>query len=317
MPNFRELARDVDQTMLTVEQATLDTFLGWFMPLEERLQREVRRIAREAGGNATQAQAFRMARAQALAAQLRTITDQMQVVADSPIPSAFMELQRRSYEGGISTAQRTLTAYNAELPANMLLSTFGPAVDLDRLTSLATASVERLSRHAPEVVESILTVVQEGLSRGSGVGKMTRDVQQVTDLFRYQAERIVRTESMSTSDDARRATFTRNDVEFVQRVAVNDARVCPFCLYRDGMVYRLADRPTAVLHPNDRCVLVPWRRDWPEDVRGDEEHAERRREALRAAQATDPDFKPNDGPTYWERQAGQQPPAPVWTPGGL
>lgn len=314
MPNFAALAQDVDQAMLTVEEGILDLIRAWLAPIEDELMREVRRVTREAAADPTAARAFRIARAQAAAARVRTVAEQLAITADTPIPAAFMEMQRRTYEEGIRTAQATLTAYNAELPAAMLLSTFGPDVDLERLASLAADSVARLRRHAPEIIERIQTVLSDGLVRGRGVGRMTREIQQVTDLFRYQAERIVRTEAMSTSDDARRRTFARNGVEHVQRVATNDARVCPFCAARDGFVYRLADRPTAVLHPNDRCVLVPWREDWPPAVRGDGEHAARRREAIRRAQAEDPSFEPNFGPTPWERESPGGAPEPIWTP---
>lgn len=314
MPSFDHLAEMVDTATLTVEEATLRTILAWLRPIERDLQETARRAALAMKADATQTLAFRKARAEVLAAQIRTIAQQLTLVGDSDVPAAFMEMQRRSYEAGIDTGVRTLRAFDDELPAAQALTTFGPRVDLDRLASLAADSTRRLHLHTQEIVEQIQQVMADGLTRGTGVGRLTRDVRDRTKMLRYQAERIVRTEAMSTADDARRATFQRNDLQHVQRVATNDSRVCPFCAYRDGMVYRLADRPVAVLHPNDRCVLVPWKEDWPAAVRGDDEHAQRRREAIRRAQADDPDFTPNDGPTYWERQRNEQPPTPVWTP---
>jgi len=312
VPDFDRLADMVDRVSLAIEQETLDTFLAWFRPIERSLVEETRRAALAMRGLADAETAVRQARAATLLAQVRTIIDQLEVTPASGVPASFIEQQRRSYEAGIDTGRRTLAAYRDELIEE--ITTFAPRVDLDRLTSLATRSTERLHRHSRDTIDAVGRVLSEGLSRGDGVGKLTNAVQDQTRLFAYQAERIVRTEAMSTTDDARVATFTANSIEYVQRVATNDARVCPFCSYRDGMVYRLADRPTAMLHPNDRCVLVPWAPDWPPGVRGDAEHRARRSEAITRATVADPSFKPNDGPAPFEVMNGTRAPTPVWTP---
>lgn len=312
MPDFDHLAEMVDRVSLSIENDTLRVILGWLRPIELRLIEETR-VARRALGDVDDlSDALRQARAQTLLAQVRTIIPQLEVGPDSGIPASFIEQQRRSYEAGIETARRTLDAYAAELPGD--LTSFAPRVDLDRLTSLATASTERLHRHSLDTIERVGRILSEQMSRGTGVGRITELLRAETNLLRYQAERIVRTEAMSTSDDARRDTFGRNGIDYVQRVATNDARVCPVCAYRDGRVYRLSDRPTAMLHPNDRCVLVPWRPDWPDAVRGDSEHRTRRRQAITAARRRDPDFEPDDGPAPFETMNGTSEPTPVWTP---
>lgn len=313
--NFDRLANGVDRAAAGVERSTLDTITGWLRPLENQLLEDVRRATLQSQIEPTQALAFRQARAQALIAEVNATLDLLDMSDGTPIPEAMLRMQREGYDAGIQTAVNTLDEYNSELPSRMAIGTYGPRVPLDQLAVMADRSSILLRGHSREAVAGIQRILAQELARGSGVGRTTAAVRRQTNMLRYQAERIVRTETMSSVDGARRQTFERNGIEFVQRIATNDGRVCANCLARDGNVYRLSDNPSAVLHPNDRCVLVPWREDWPDAVRGDDEHRARKREALKRNRAENPDFQPDDGPTYWERQAGKQPPEPVFAPG--
>src|SRR5690606_27536248 len=108
---------------------------------------------------------------------------------------------------------------------------------------------------------------------------------------------------------ARRETYRENGVEYVQRMATMDSRVCGYCAYRAGNVYRIDEAPAA-LHPNDRCYNAPWRPEWAEMGLADEEWFSNHKEAS-LARTQD---RAHTGAAPFERASGIEPPQPVWSP---
>lgn len=126
--------------------------------------------------------------------------------------------------------------------------------------------------------------------------------------YRYWAERIVRTEGMNAYNEHHLNGLRAADADdpgYQKRWDASiDGRTCPICRDLDGTVadidkpfpgpLRLMHPPA---HPNDRCTVTPWRREW-----SDGEHVE----------AVDP------GPAIVEAQkvapAPQAAPAPVTVP---
>lgn len=104
-------------------------------------------------------------------------------------------------------------------------------------------------------------------------------------LFRrygYWAERLVRTEGIEAYNrehlrDLRE--HAEGDPGYVSRWdAAEDSRVCEICRSLDGLVVTLtddfpagaygadSDRRHPPAHPNCRCALIPWRREWEGEV---------------------------------------------------
>lgn len=91
--------------------------------------------------------------------------------------------------------------------------------------------------------------------------------------YRHWAERVVRTEVMdayNTHHAVALADLERRDPGYSKRWdAFFDRRTCPVCKAFDGVVLAVdaefapgVPRPPA--HPNDRCRLTAWRKEWAE-----------------------------------------------------
>jgi SPP1 gp7 family putative phage head morphogenesis protein len=132
---------------------------------------------------------------------------------------------------------------------------------LDAISQIVTGSAQRLWRYSDEFIDKAKEEIISGMVAGRGYRQVARALRVAKDLTRYQAERIVRTETVSASDDARRDMYRGNGVEYVQRYTAQDRRVCGYCVARAGNVYLATEAPAA-LHPNDRCYNLPWKPEW-------------------------------------------------------
>jgi len=151
-----------------------------------------------------------------------------------------------------------------------------------RLTSIGDARVAnglaRLLQHTEETARIIEGIIIDGAVAGTGWGKMSREVRKATGLTHYSAERIVRTESMEAIDTARNEQYEEDNVDFVIVLATADDRVCGYCAWRSGKVYRREDIQLP-FHPNCRCTTAAVRKEFVESGADDiswldEHHAE-------------------------------------------
>jgi len=173
--------------------------------------------------------------------------------ADPQVRRAMNSLLAEAYNLGIANSAELLSALGED-------PTF-IGLDLDAITQIVTGSSQRLWRYSDEFIDKAKEIIVSGMVSGRGFRQVARDLRVANDTTRYQAERIVRTEAVSASDDARRDMYGQNGIEYVQRYTAQDTRVCGYCVARAGNVY-LANEAPAALHPNDRCFNLPWKPEW-------------------------------------------------------
>ena len=128
---------------------------------------------------------------------------------------------------------------------------------IEAIADLANNTVKRLKNYDSEFQEKASQILMIGTSQGWGVQKTSSALKSQFGIFKSQAERIVRTESISAMDAASVKTYLANGVKYIQRVATEDDRTCAYCLSRAGQIYPIGEAP-AVIHPNDRCYNMPW-----------------------------------------------------------
>jgi SPP1 gp7 family putative phage head morphogenesis protein len=303
MPDGRRLealVRQLDRTLNTVERQAITRLDSALRASAVRLEDELRRLytlARDAG--ATESIAFREARARALLTQVRGALD---LTGSAQGQFAFGELGRASYVAGAENATRALSAYGT----TTALPTLAPLSAAARATN-ATA---RLAAHGSTFAQRAEAIVIDGLIRGRGFRPTASELRRETGILRYQAERIVRTESIAAADEARRDTYKEAGVEAVQVFSTADERLCGYCANRSGRVYKLGDIEVP-FHPNCRCYLAPWRQEWQDaGLTDDEWAAEHRKKSL--DRANEPQ---KTGPAPSERWRGvTEAPTPVWSP---
>lgn len=234
--------------------------------------------------------------------------------ATGPLASEFRAGIAAAFDEGLASAQRAAITTGALTAAEVAAVTaFGARVDLDLIASITRQTLTTLERVGADGLRRIEDAVVRGSIRGAGPRATARLVREAVDVTRYEGERIARTVFMRANNDARTEAFRDMAVDYVQHNAANDDRTCSYCEARHGMVYRLADAPDPTLHPNCRCVHVPWREDmrnraddYFERTRAEMRH--RREDEGRAgtiATARAP----------FERMEDRDPPAPVWAPG--
>jgi len=243
--------------------------------------------------------AMREARARLLLEQVRAALD---ITSGAPADDVLRALVSDAYEVGAGNALDALSLYQREVVS------LSSGVRADVLARATNASA-RLSRHGREFAEKAEQLIIDGITRGRGWTATARELRRETRTTLARAEMIVRTESITASDDARRAAYAENGVQYVQRMATMDDRVCGWCAYRAGNVYRVDEAPVA-LHPGDRCYNAPWKPEWQEaGLTDDEWFRQHRAEAI---ERSGDDV--HRGVAPFEKANGVDAPTPVWTP---
>ena len=117
-------------------------------------------------------------------------------------------------------------------------------------------------------------------SRGETIDELTRRLQaKLPHVFhgeRWDAERLARTETMNAANEYHHEALreaTKDDDKLMERWdACHDGRLCVECASLDGQVTEVdedfkarsgAHDEKPPIHPNCRCVLLPWRETWP------------------------------------------------------
>lgn len=296
------LVREFDRALNRLERDAIQRLDGALRLAAQRLEAELRRSYILALDDAalTQSVLMREARARILLEQVRAGLD---LTTGSQANSVFSQLLVESFDLGARNALDMLGAYQTQVVS---LSSGA------RLTVAARATMasSRLSHHGADLALKVEQLVIDGIVRGRGWGRTASELRRETNLTRRKAEQLVRTESITASDDVRRDTYQANGVEYVQRMATMDDRVCSYCAARAGNVYR-ADQAPVALHPGDRCYNAPWKPEWQElGLTDDDWMRAHRLEAIERSGK-----EPNYGPAPFERSQGMtSAPTPFWSP---
>lgn len=241
--DLERLIRRFDRVLGSIEADALRRLDAALKVSMGRLEDELRRLYRQAAAEGlTEGQALREARARVLLSQVQA---SLTVTNGAQADDVFMQLVRRSYAAGAENALSALSLYQQQLVA---LSSGIRAEVLVRATNASARLAHRGTVFAMNVEQRII----DGITRGQSWARTAREIRQAEGVLLYDAERLVRTESIIASDEARRESYQANGVEYVQRLATMDSRVCGYCAERAGSVYRATEAPAA-LHPN--CVV--------------------------------------------------------------
>jgi SPP1 gp7 family putative phage head morphogenesis protein len=255
------------------------------------------------GGSKELGRAVREARARALLEQARGL---LNVIP----PTARADLEELVREGallGVESANALTTLYDPALVASFSV------VPQEAVLAAASNSYSRLLQHGTVAAQKMSDQIVSGIATGSSWRKVATAIKRETGITRRQAETIVRTESVQAHDEGHKAAYRDQGIEYVQRLATLDTRVCGYCAARAGNVYKLEDAP-ATLHPNDRCRNIPWKPEWQQAGLTDDEWT-RKHKAGVIQKLEDAGGKPHSGLAPFEKAAGlKEPPKPVWTP---
>lgn len=207
-------------------------------------------------------------------------------------------LTATSAEGGTLAGE----LIKAAAPDGFDLKPFA-GVNIAAVAASARDSTTRLQSWSDQYRERIGAVVQQGLVQGWGATKVATVLQGQLGILKGRAEAIARTESISAFDTSSRDRYARNGIQYVQLFAVGDRRVCGYCSWRTGKVFRL-DEARVPSHVRCRCYSVPWSQEWE----GDAEFVRGYAGKVQAA-GLEP---PKSGAAPFEQAAGLSAPTVVW-----
>lgn len=299
---IERLAREFDRELRRLEATAITRLDAALYKAAQRLEAELRRYYMRTLEEAALSPnlLLREARARLLLEQVRAA---LNITAGAQANAAFTELIGGAFDLGERDALKWLSEYGEQLvglSSNARLN----------VAARATATADRLAHHGAAFAMKTEELVIDGIVRGRGFGATARELRRETNLTRWKAEQLVRTESVSASYASRVETYRSNGIEEEQVICVMDAHLCSWCASRAGRTYRLGDIELP-FHPNCRCMTVPIRPEWREAGLTDDDWArEHRRESLERASGP-----PRTGPTPWEQQRGlTKAPVPTWSP---
>lgn len=111
------------------------------------------------------------------------------------------------------------------------------------------------------LVSGVQTTLTQGLLRGDSVHKLTESIRGRFGVSRYQAGRLVRTETTYFNAQASRETYKDIGVEQVEILETLDRHTCDLCGGLDGTIIPLSQYEPGVtvppFHPNCRGTTCP------------------------------------------------------------
>lgn len=109
---------------------------------------------------------------------------------------------------------------------------------------------------APAIREKAKEVLIQSFDEGLGYMQIASNLQEVTDMARWKALTIARTETNEAYRAATRDFYQQAEIEQYVWMSILDPRTCLICWSLHGRKFKSSKK--AFSHPNCRCTLVPY-----------------------------------------------------------
>lgn len=121
---------------------------------------------------------------------------------------------------------------------------------------------DRIWRNKAQLLNWINDDLTKGIVRGDSIQKMTKSLKERCNVAKYQAERLVRTESCNAYTQGTIDGYEDSKVvDAVEIMAAGDERMCPTCSSKDATTVILSEARAGdnipPIHPNCRCCVCP------------------------------------------------------------
>jgi SPP1 gp7 family putative phage head morphogenesis protein len=138
------------------------------------------------------------------------------------------------------------------------------AVPREEATLLAIGIQTNVRTVADDLLKDVARIAAEGYQQGLGAEQIARNIEQDSDTVRWNAKRMVRTETMRVCDVISKNRYEAAGCDGYMSYPTDDDRLCTTCLqYATGgtgtrlKVYGLDEPMTLPWHPNCRCCRIP------------------------------------------------------------
>ena len=118
-------------------------------------------------------------------------------------------------------------------------------------------------KNKDKLIAFINTELRRGIVQGIDVRKTTKKLQETMQVQKYQAKRLVVTETQVAQQSGALEGYRKSGVvEKVRVISAGDKRVCGECIDKDDTIMPLAEAVVGdtipPFHPNCRCTVVPY-----------------------------------------------------------
>ncbi len=121
--------------------------------------------------------------------------------------------------------------------------------------------LDRLLDNKNKTLASIKVEIVKGIRSGRNPRETIKKVQQLGNMTKYEAARLVRTENALARVDGAIEGYMQSDlIQKVIIIAVGDDKTCPDCRSRDGVIMNKEDvrADGIILHAHCRCTIAPY-----------------------------------------------------------
>ena len=296
-----EISRRTEQTSRRLSKAEANAEAK----INGAMSRRFTRLERAVTSNWEQYQSLEQLPRQKAIALSKVLDEQLSLVPDTE--STFRELFSRSQSEGVSLAKNLLKEVGID---NVKDASTNDFVDF-----WSGDSAGRLGDWGTRFKRDATAIFELGMSQGWSARQVNDALTARYGQLQQQAERIVRTGSISTLNSTTNAYYQANGISLVQWQTSQTAadRTCNYCSPRNGNVYYI-NEITYPLHPRERCTLIPVkRRSLLYDEVDRDYWREQKASGLQQLQLAG--GKPNYGVAPFEKRAGREnAPKPVWQP---
>jgi SPP1 gp7 family putative phage head morphogenesis protein len=199
----------------------------------------------------------RMTRAKLLEAQMWA---EVQKAADRE-----QELSTESYKKTISHSYyRSIYDYSKLTSTDQ---TFGKLNDrsINRILNSKLAGDDysnRIWKSSDKLAGSIKNIMGRAIATGQPLEKTVRDVRQRFDVKKYEAERLIRTETNYFENYAEMESYEEMEIDRFVFMATLDGRTSDICREMDGKIFKVKDAHQGdnvpPLHPYCRSTIAPY-----------------------------------------------------------
>lgn len=134
-------------------------------------------------------------------------------------------------------------------------------ISTDVAAAAARGAHDMLLSHGAQFASNASVAIQQGIMLGYGVRKTAAMITALGEVTKSRAATIVRTETMRASIDATKKRFAADNINQVIWIATQDRRTCQRCASRAGKIMD-ADQAVIPIHPNDRCTVIAYKKEW-------------------------------------------------------
>lgn len=260
MPTIYQQAQLYRRALLAKDDAALDRLALAYQPIYTSLKAQLDALTQQItaaeaqGQTVTRAWLLRQERFRFLLQQVAAQVDRYSL--QNVIPAT--EQQQRDL-ATLATEQAAQLVTMQQPNANVLAS-FNrlPVGAIEQFVGQAgdgTPLGKLLRGYGVEVAHQVRAVMLSGIAGGQGVAKMAAAVEKALHRPKWEAARLVRTESLRAFRESSRATYEQHGVKQWQWLSSKSRRTCAACLALDGQIFKV-EKPQPS-HIACRCSQIP------------------------------------------------------------